>query len=146
MPTYYIMDRDRDMAATVAEAMPTPEEIAACAWLPDDEMRVYSDAFARSGFQGGLQWYRCATSPAFRPELQLFSDRSIEVPACYIAGKSDWGIYQKPGDFEAMQETACTRFIGCHLVDGAGHWVQQEQPEAVNSLLLEFLKQSRATR
>jgi pimeloyl-ACP methyl ester carboxylesterase len=38
-----------------------------------------------------------------------------------------------------MQTEACTRMVGAHLVDGAGHWVQQEQPEAVNRLLLEFL-------
>ena len=41
-----------------------------------------------------------------------------------------------------MQTTACTRMIGCHLVDGAGHWVQQEQPEEVNRLLLAFLREA----
>jgi pimeloyl-ACP methyl ester carboxylesterase len=51
----------------------------------------------------------------------------------------DWGVYQKPGDFERMQECACTRMLGCHLVSGAGHWVQQEQPARVTELLLEFL-------
>ena len=39
-----------------------------------------------------------------------------------------------------MQKTACTRFQGAHLIDGAGHWVQQEQPEAVNRILIQFLK------
>jgi pimeloyl-ACP methyl ester carboxylesterase len=38
-----------------------------------------------------------------------------------------------------MQTKACTKMIGCHLVDGAGHWVQQEQPEQVSRLLLQFL-------
>jgi pimeloyl-ACP methyl ester carboxylesterase len=42
-----------------------------------------------------------------------------------------------------MQTTACSRMIGCHLVDGAGHWVQQEQPEQVAGLLLQFLEQAR---
>jgi pimeloyl-ACP methyl ester carboxylesterase len=69
----------------------------------------------------------------------LFSGRTIDVPSCFIAGKSDWGIYQKPGSIEAMQKTACTRMRACHLVDGAGHWVQQEQPDQVSRLLLEFL-------
>jgi pimeloyl-ACP methyl ester carboxylesterase len=41
-----------------------------------------------------------------------------------------------------MQESACTRMMGCHLVDGAGHWVQQEQPADVGRLLLQFLKQA----
>jgi pimeloyl-ACP methyl ester carboxylesterase len=39
-----------------------------------------------------------------------------------------------------MQSQACTDMRGCHLVAGAGHWVQQEQPEAVNRLLLDFLR------
>ena len=39
-----------------------------------------------------------------------------------------------------MQDTACTRFVGCHLLEGAGHWVQQEQAARVSELLLDFLK------
>src|SRR6266568_2129452 len=62
MPTYYIMDLDRDMAATVAEEMPSPAAIAANRWLPDSELSFYSTEYARTGFQGGLQWYRCGTS------------------------------------------------------------------------------------
>ena len=73
-------------------------------------------------------------------ELQTFSGRTIDVPSCFIAGRSDWGIYQKPGDFERMQTSACTRMMGCHLVDGAGHWVQQERPAEVSQLLLDFLR------
>ncbi len=79
-------------------------------------------------------------------ELQTFSGRTIDVPSCFIAGKSDWGTYQKPGDFEKMQKSVCTRMLGCHLVDGAGHWVQQEQPDKVNRLLLEFLRQAQGDR
>jgi pimeloyl-ACP methyl ester carboxylesterase len=41
-----------------------------------------------------------------------------------------------------MQGTACTRMLGCHLLDGAGHWVQQEQPEMVSGLLIDFLRQA----
>jgi pimeloyl-ACP methyl ester carboxylesterase len=41
-----------------------------------------------------------------------------------------------------MQSKACTRMVGFHLVDGAGHWVQQEQPEAVSALLLKFLREN----
>jgi pimeloyl-ACP methyl ester carboxylesterase len=139
MPTYYIMDLDQDMAQSVAPEMPTPAEIAACQWLPEDALRVYSAEYGRNGFQGGLQWYRCRTDPRCSADLQVFSGRTIDVPSCFIAGRSDWGVYQKPGDFETMQEKACTRMVGCHLVEGAGHWVQQEQPEAVARLLLQFL-------
>jgi pimeloyl-ACP methyl ester carboxylesterase len=61
----------------------------------------------------------------------------------FIAGKSDWGVYQVPGSVERMQDAACTRMQGCHLIDGAGHWVQQEQPIEVSRLLLQFLNQAR---
>ena len=57
--------------------------------------------------------------------------------------QQDWGTYQRPGVFEAMQTRTCTNMIGCHLVDGAGHWVQQEQPAEVNRLLLQFLRTAR---
>jgi pimeloyl-ACP methyl ester carboxylesterase len=144
LPTYYVMDLARDMAATVAEEMPDPTAIAANTWLPDRELSFYSAEYARTGFQGGLQWYRCGTSGTFTAELETYSSRSIDVPACFISGKQDWGTYQRPGVFEAMQKSACTRMLGCHLVDGAGHWVQQEQPEKVGHLLLQFLQQARA--
>ncbi len=144
MPTYYIMDLADDMPATVAKEMPSAAEIAACRWLPESELAVYAAEYRRTGFQGGLNWYRSRTGGAFEAELQLFSGRTIDVPSIFISGKSDWGVYQQPGAFERMQQTACTRMVGCHLVDGAGHWVQQEQPEAVGSLLVDFLRGSAA--
>jgi pimeloyl-ACP methyl ester carboxylesterase len=139
LPTYYVMDFAKDMAATVAEEMPSAIEIAANTWLPDRELSFYGAEYQRTGFQGGLQWYRCGTSGEFIPELQTWSGRTIDVPSCFISGKQDWGTYQRPGVFEAMQSTNCTDMIGCHLVDGAGHWVQQEQPDEVSRLLLQFL-------
>ncbi len=140
LPTYYVMDLDKGMAETVAEAMPSPAEIAACQWLTDAELAVYAEAFGRTGFQGGLQWYRCVTGGRNAADLRLFAGRTIDVPAAFIAGRQDWGIYQAPGAIEAMRTRACTRFRGCHLIDGAGHWVQQERPEEVAALLLAFLR------
>jgi pimeloyl-ACP methyl ester carboxylesterase len=140
MPTYYIMDLDKGMAETVAAEMPSPAEIAACSWLTEAELRVYSAEYERTGFQGGLQWYRCRTGGNYEAELQLFAGRAIEVPSLFVAGKSDWGVYQVPGALERMQRTACTQFLGSHLVDGAGHWVQQEQPQKVCEILVGFLR------
>jgi len=139
MPTYYIMDLDKDMAATVAPEMPSAREIAACRWLPENELAVYGGEYERTGFQGGLQWYRCRTQ-GVNADLNVFAGRTIDVPSLFIAGRSDWGIYQTPGAIERMQESACTRMLGCHLIDRAGHWVQQEQPERVSELLIEFLR------
>ena len=142
LPTYYVMDLARNMAETVAEEMPDTAAIADNKWLPDNQLAFYSAEYARTGFQGGLQWYRCGTSGAFTGELETFSGRTIDVPSCFISGKKDWGTYQRPGVFEAMQSSACTQMIGCHLVEGAGHWVQQEQPEEVARLLLQFFRQA----
>jgi pimeloyl-ACP methyl ester carboxylesterase len=74
--------------------------------------------------------------------LEVFAGKTIEVPSVFISGKSDWGVYQVPGSVERMQASACTRMMGCHLIEGAGHWVQQEQPEEVSRLLLGFLRLS----
>jgi pimeloyl-ACP methyl ester carboxylesterase len=142
LPTYYVMDLAKNMAETVAEEMPDAAAVAANKWLPDNELAFYSAEYARTGFQGGLQWYRCGTSGAFNSELETFSGRTIDVPSCFISGRQDWGTYQRPGVFEAMQSSACTQTIGCHLVEGAGHWVQQEQPQAVTRLLLQFFRQA----
>ncbi len=139
LPTYYVMDLAKTMPETVAEEMPSKEAIVANAWLPDHELAVYSAEYQRTGFQGGLQWYRCGTSGAFTAELETWSGKSIDVPSCFIAGKQDWGTYQRPGVFETMQRSACTRMLDVHLVEGAGHWVQQEQPGEVNRLLMQFL-------
>jgi pimeloyl-ACP methyl ester carboxylesterase len=140
LPTYYVMELDKTMAQTVVGYLP-PQ---ASAWLTEEELGIYADAFKRTGFQGGLQWYRCATSAEHSAALRAATrDRTIDVPATFIAGAADWGVYQKPGEFERMQDRACTDFRGCHLVPGAGHWVQQERPERTTELLLDFLREVR---
>jgi len=143
LPRYYVMDKDKGMAEQVAADMPTAAQIAACRWLPDRELAVYAAEYGRTGFQGGLQSYRVGRVPRLSAELQLFAGRTIDVPAAFISGKSDWGVFQRAGSYEAMQKTACTKFVGAHLLDGAGHWVQQEQPARVAALVAEFLRQQR---
>src|SRR6476620_7063135 len=142
MPTYYVMDKDKSMAATVAPFMPSAAEIAQCKWLTEAEVDVYATEYARTEFTGALQGYRVrrGSDPKSVAEMQTFSGRAIDVPSMFIGGKSDWGVYQTPGAVDRMQKTACTRMVGFHLLDGAGQWVQQEQPEQVTNRLLAFLK------
>jgi pimeloyl-ACP methyl ester carboxylesterase len=133
MPTYYIMDQAEGMAATVAPHAPAIE----APWLTDAELAVYAAAYASTGFQGALNWYRCRTEGR-NAELEVFARRTIDVPALFIAGRQDWGIHQVPGSLDAMQR-ACPNMSTPVLVDGAGHWVQQEQPAAVIAALLELV-------
>jgi pimeloyl-ACP methyl ester carboxylesterase len=144
IPTYYVMERDKGMAETVAPFMPSAADIAACKWLTDAEVDVYVTEYSRTEFTGALQGYRVrrGSDAKSQAELRTFSRRSIDVPSQFIGGKSDWGVYQTPGAVDRMQTTACTRMTGFHLVDGAGHWVQQEQPERVSALLIQFLRSS----
>ena len=141
MPTYYIMDLHESVAATVAAHMPSSSQIGACRWMTEQDLDVYSGEYTRTGFQGGLNWYRIF---GVSGELNSFSGRTIDVPSLYIAGGSEWGVYQSPGAFEAMQRHACTRLLGVHLVAGAGHSVAEEQPAAVNGLIIDFLGEARA--
>jgi pimeloyl-ACP methyl ester carboxylesterase len=148
VPTYYVMERDKGMAETVAPFMPSAAEIAACKWLTEAELEVYVTEYARTQFTGALQGYRVrrGSDPKSTAEMLTFSGRTIDVPSLFIGGKSDWGVYQTPGAVERMQNSACTRMVGVHLVDGAGHWVQQEQPERVSALLMQFLRDHASTR
>jgi pimeloyl-ACP methyl ester carboxylesterase len=142
IPTYYVMEKDKGMAATVAPFMPPADYIANCKWLTEAEVDVYAAEYGRTGFTGALQGYRVrrGSDPRSIAEMQTFSGRTIDVPSLFIAGKSDWGVYQTPGAVDKMRNTACTHMAGFHLLDGAGHWVQQEQPEQVSALLVEFLR------
>ena len=75
--------------------------LVANTWLPDSELRVHSEEFGRTGFQGGLQWYRSGGFGA--ADMPVFADLTIDQPSAFIAGASDWGSYQSPGALERMQ-------------------------------------------
>jgi pimeloyl-ACP methyl ester carboxylesterase len=137
LPRYYVMDAGLGMAAQVAVA--AVDELA---FLPPPALAVFAEEYGRTGFQGGLHWYRCATTGLNAQELLLFAGRRISIPATFIAGARDWGIHQVPGALARMQQQACADFRGLHLVPGAGHWVQQERPAEVVALLLDFLRGS----
>jgi pimeloyl-ACP methyl ester carboxylesterase len=139
LPRYYVMDLDQGMAETVLPATPSQQEIDACQWLPDHELDFYTNEYSRTGFQGGLQGYR--TNP-YDKDLMIFSGKKIEVPSIFISGVKDWGTYQTPGGLESLEGDLCTQYQGTHFVADAGHWVQQEQPEATSRILIEFLNKN----
>ena len=140
MPTYYIMHHGQTMPETVASEMPNEKQIKSCEWLTELELQVYASEYSKNTFQGGLQWYRCATEGINQPALSLFAGQRILVPTLFLSGKNDWGIYQTPGAIEHMRDQVCASMEGIVLVDQAGHWVQQEQSTAVLEHLTQFLK------
>lgn len=142
MPTYYIMDQDKGMAATVAPFMPDKDNIRACTWLTEQELQVFSTEYTRTGFQGGLNWFRCGMNGLNAREMTLYAGRKIDVPTLFLAGSSDWCPYQLPNALEKMSQQVFSDFRGCSFIEGAGHWLQQEQPEKTNALLIRFLAQS----
>lgn len=102
-------------------------------WLSEDELAVYAEAFGRTGFTGGLNWYRnldrnwetTATTPA-----------TIAVPALFVAGSADITLgFLRP---ERAREVVVGPYRE-RIIDGAGHWVTQECPDEVNAELLDFL-------
>ena len=99
-----------------------------------------SGEYERTGFQVGLQWYRSRTEGRFDSELQLFSGRTIDIPSLFIAGKSDWGDLPAPRKFRAHATERLHE--DARLLSDRRRWplVQQEQPERVSELLIEFLR------
>ncbi|RPD61449.1 alpha/beta-hydrolase [Lentinus tigrinus ALCF2SS1-6] len=146
LPHYYVMPRDASMADVVREGAPSAEEVQAksAKWLPDNVLGVYVSEYGRTGFQGGLNKYRGMISESTAEELSLFSGRKVEVPAMYLSGRKDWGVFQYPGALDKMRTEEFTRMAeeDVVLLDGAGHWVQQERPEDVVKQIQRFLTKS----
>lgn len=105
------------------------------AWLTEEDVRVYVDAFERTGFSGGLNYYRNIDRNWERTEH--LADRRIEQPALFITGSRDPVKQFMPA--EAMDGWV-TDLRGVIQVEGAGHWVQQERPDEVSDALLSFLR------
>ena len=104
------------------------------AWFTEADVDFYTREFARTGFAGGLNWYRNIDR---NWELMApVADRRVEQPAFFLTGERDPVRRFMPA--EAMHGWV-TDLREEAVVPGAGHWVQQEQPEAVNASLLDFL-------
>jgi pimeloyl-ACP methyl ester carboxylesterase len=143
MPEYYVMRRGASMPATVAAAMPDAAYVKNCKWLTEAECAVYGFEYTRSGWTGALQEYRRRRNNAFGPtvaEQLTFSGRTIDVPAQAIVGRQDWGPNRTVGGPVNIGKTGYTQFKGVQMIDRAGHWAYEEQPEQVSGLLLDFLR------
>lgn len=106
--------------------------------FPDAELDIYVNEFGRTGFQGGLNWYGVMTNPELQRDVGVFASKKMEVPLLYIVGTKDWLVYQHSNSIDRMRG-ACTDFRGVKWIEDAGHWVQQEQSEAITEQILELL-------
>jgi pimeloyl-ACP methyl ester carboxylesterase len=107
-------------------------------WLTAADLDYYVGQFEQSGFRGPLNRYR--TSEIDFGQQAEIADRRIEQPAAFIAGQLDPVLTFIPGIdlIEVMrQRVADLRLV--RIIDGAGHWIQQERPAEVNAALLEWL-------
>ncbi|KAH8711992.1 Alpha/Beta hydrolase protein [Phaeosphaeriaceae sp. PMI808] len=139
MPHYYIMPLGKTMPETIADMMVNEDASATKSWMSDADLEVYVQEWSRTGFQGGLNYYRTTTDPTRTKDVELFAGKKIECPSTFISGLQDWGNYQQPGAIEAYSKT-CSDFRGVRFVEGAGHWPQQERPEKVAEEILRFIR------
>lgn len=109
------------------------------AWLTAADLDYYTGEFERSGFRGPLNRYRTAELDFAQQEA--IADRRIEQPTAFIAGSLDPVLAFVPGvDMVEVMRKQVSDLRLVRLIDGAGHWVQQERPTEVNAALLEFLQ------
>ncbi len=122
--------------ARYLDGLPDPDPLPA--WLTEADLDYYVSQFEQSGFRGPLNRYRTAELD-FSQQAELVG-RRIEQPAAFIAGEFDPVLSFIPGVdlVEVMrQHVADLRLV--RIIDGAGHWIQQERPAEVNAALLEWL-------
>jgi pimeloyl-ACP methyl ester carboxylesterase len=112
-----------------------PEPGALPAWLTQDELDTYVEAFSRTGFTGGINWYRnIDRNWALTAHLE---GAKVTVPSLFVAGASDPVLAMTP---PGIMEGWLTDHRGNVLIPGAGHWVQQEKPAEVNDALVDFCR------
>lgn len=117
----------------LVERMPEPSSLPG--WITQEELDHYAAEFTRTGFTGGINWYR--NIDRNWDLMAAYDGAKVTVPALFIGGTKDPTL-------RAERVVRLGEWVsdlrGAHLLEGAGHWLQQERPDEVNALLLAFLK------
>lgn len=126
---------EKPIGSTFLEGLPDPRPVP---WLTDADLDFYEGEFRRSGFRGPLNRYR--NHERDYAWLQQFDGRVIEQPSLFIGGTRDPAttLFGAVSDPVALMRMFAPKVEG-HVLEGVGHWTQQERPEAVNRLLLDWL-------
>ena len=111
-------------------------------WLTREDLDYYEIEFTRAGFRGGLNWYRCTDRN--QKLLMPWRGRPIEVPALYVGGTHD-PVTAAKGARRALEALphSLPKLFRSTMLEGCGHWTQQERPDEVNAHLLDFLRRVR---
>jgi pimeloyl-ACP methyl ester carboxylesterase len=117
------------------DAIPTPDALPL--WLSEEELARYVKAYTASGFGSALNWYR--NIDRNWQTLAWTQDRTIDVPALFMVGERDM-VRNVSGRAEAAMKRWIPGMRDPIVVPEAGHWLQQERPEAVNQALISFLR------
>jgi pimeloyl-ACP methyl ester carboxylesterase len=126
--------------ARMSDRFSRPDADSMPAWLTAADLDFYTEEFERTGFTGGLNRYRNVDRDW--EDLQVLAGRPIEVPALFIGGDRDgptlWGraaIDRFPSTLPKLHRSL--------ILEGCGHWTQQERADDVNAALLDFLSATR---
>jgi pimeloyl-ACP methyl ester carboxylesterase len=105
--------------------------------MTEDDLDFYVGEFDRAGFTGGLNRYRCIDHDWV--DLRPWHHAPIVQPSLFIGGEKDGPTLWGAGAISRFSETL-PGIRGTHILEGAGHWLQQEAADQVNDLLLEFIE------
>lgn len=119
------------------DSLPVPQTLPA--WLTPSDLAAFVQSYTASGFRGGLNYYRnLDRNWALQGALE---GKTVDVPALYLVGERDTGL-AIPGmdQIIAAMPALVPQLRAAEVIPGAGHWLQQEAPEAVNKALVDFLR------
>jgi pimeloyl-ACP methyl ester carboxylesterase len=109
------------------------------AWLSEDDLAFYVTEFTRTGFRGGLNWYR--NIDRNWELLAPYAGGQVTVPALYVAGDRDLVVaFRGMDQLIPNLKKFVPRLQRTLMLPGCGHWTQQERPAEVNAAMLEFLR------
>ena len=131
-PVFGAVDPDKGFLGHLVEPRSPPE------WWSEADIAHYTTEFTRTGFRGGLNWYRNITRSW--ELLAPWRGQIIRQPSMFIAGASD-DVLKFPSSKPQIENFGRTLpgLRGCHILEGAGHWIQRERAHAVNALVIGFL-------